>query len=202
MSRGSKPWRRVRQVGFAVLFLGAAVASAWLVRPSLASDFGIIPPGKPPIETPETHKVRIFKTPLLPTVHFTALKAEAVELWGDVQTTPDLIPVTVQTQIHHVMFKADKTINPYVMPFLTFVTPPLNRVWTYFIPEVPYCERYKCPVHCVDNDGDQDDKGCGKRPRLVQAVPEPRVWAMFGLGIATLGGLLRRRRSAAGAPVV
>jgi hypothetical protein len=71
------------------------------------------------------------------------------------------------------------------------------------VPAVPYCVRYKCTVHvdCGDNDGDKDDLHCRQHPPYVGVVPEPRTWAMLGVGVAVVGGVLRRRRGAARALV-
>jgi hypothetical protein len=211
MGERSKRWRRIRQIGLAVAALAAVWYCAWLARPSLASDFGIIPFGHPPATQgaapPTDQPSRPRKTRIFPRIvhfaapHLSALQTEVVDLWSDVKTTPNLIPVQDQTRIHDVFVKVDTQTRPYLEPVLAFIKPPKNQIWYSFVPVVPYCERYKCPVNCGDDNGDKDDTGCGK-PKFVAVVPEPKTWAMMGAGVAAVGVLLRRRRRSATGPAL
>jgi hypothetical protein len=203
-------WKRIRRYLYWGAGLSAVVgAVVWWTRPGLASDFGIIPFGKPPVteappsQTPAVrHKKRVFPGPKFwrdGPPHLSTLQTAAVQVWNDLTTdAPGVVPV--QDRLETVATHVDGAVKIYMEPVMAWVLPPLNRVWWYFVPAVPYCQRFKCiTANCGVMDGDKDDRPCPQHPLYAPAVPEPDVWTMMIVGVALVGARLRtdNRRSTA-----
>jgi hypothetical protein len=193
MPRRGHRWRRARRP---LLYFTAAVSAAalglWIFNPGLASDFGVIPLVSPP-ELGRLHHFRGPKfwregPPHLSNLQATAAKLlnqakeGTADLWAD--GGPDLDKL--QTAAKEIKERTEVVYGPIYY----FFRPPVAEFFRNYVSDFPRRHR-----RCIDNDGDQDDRGCPK-PK-THAVPEPSAWGMLIAGFALLGGELRRRRGSA-----
>lgn len=198
------PWwkRALRRAAQGLVLICAVAACAWLVRPGLASDFGIVhfpvPKGK---VAPLPHK-HIFPGPKFwreGPPHFSALQTTAVQVWEDVKVSaPDLAPV--ENQIQQIFTNVDQQTTGDEPPPGSNPPPIVVRIIYHWVPLVPHClhRDRDCKIrhHCPgSHDNDKDDTGCPKPP--PGAVPEPEVWLMLLLGCGLVGARLRAAQRSA-----